>query len=86
MVVVYAMLMRSQGHAPLLWVIGVLVLAAGLATFGATRAAAFGPGALSISGVLLMMMGVLGVFSIGLPLLLAGVVAIVSAGRHLRRQ
>lgn len=86
MIVVYVMVMRSQGDSPLLWVVGVLVLAAGLAIYAAFPGAAFGPAALSAAGMLLVVMGVLGAFSIGLPLFAAGVAASVSAWRQLRRE
>jgi len=78
MAVVYVLIIRSQGNAPLLWVLAVLVLAAGFAAYGANARARLAPVSLAISGMLLLVMGVLGIFSIGLPLLIAGVIATAS--------
>jgi hypothetical protein len=81
--VVYVLLMRSQGDDPLPWVLAVLCVAAVLALSAASPGASLGPAALSVSGMLLILIGVLGIFSIGLPLLVAGVLATVSAWRRL---
>ena len=81
--VVYVLLIRSQGNDPLAWVLAVLGVAAALALYAASPGAGFGPAALSVSGMLLIVMGVFGIFSIGLPLLAAGVLATVSAWRRL---
>jgi hypothetical protein len=78
MALVYVLIMRSQGNSPLLWVLAVLAIAAGLASYGANVRARLAPVSLAISGMLLIVMGVLGIFSIGLPLLVAGVIATVS--------
>ena len=81
--VVYVSLMRSQGDDPLAWVLAVLGVAAVLALYAASPGASLGPAALSVSGMLLILFGVLGIFSIGLPLLVAGVLTTVSAWRRL---
>lgn len=78
MAVLYVLIMRSQGNSPLPWVLAVLALAAGLALYGANARARLAPVSLAIAGLLLIVMGVLGIFSIGLPLLIAGVIATVS--------
>ena len=78
MAVVYVVIIRSQGNSPLPWVLAVLALAAGFATYGANARARFAPVSLAIAGMLLIVMGVLGIFSIGLPLLVAGLIATVS--------
>ena len=84
MLVVYVVVMNEQGDTPLVWVLAVLGVAAALAVYSANPAAAFGPAALSAAAFLLIVMGVLGLFSIGLPLLVAGVMAAVSAWRQSR--
>jgi hypothetical protein len=80
MSVVYVLLISSQGNDPLPWVLGV---AAALALYASAPGASLGPAALSVSGMLLIVIGVLSILSIGLPLLVAGVVATVSARRRL---
>ncbi len=79
MAVVYVLLIRSQGNSPLPWVLALLGIAVGLAAYAAHPRAAFGPAALAVAGVVLVMMGCLGIFSIGVPLLVAGTIAIVSS-------
>lgn len=78
MAVAYVRIIKSQGNSPLLWVLAVLALAAGLAVYAANARARLAPVSLAIAGMLLLVMGVLGIFSIGLPLLIAGAIATAS--------
>lgn len=77
----YARLMRSQGDSPLLWVLAILLSAAVLAGYAASRSAPRRVEAIAASGVVLMSLGFLAMFSIGLPILLAGVVAVAFAAQ-----
>ena len=78
MTAVYVSVMRAQGDTPLLWVLAILVLGVLLALYGALvgvparRVALFGGGAV------LVVLGVLAIFSIGFPLLLGGVALLVA--------
>lgn len=83
MAVVYVAVIHSQGDSPTAWVIGALAIAAGLSGYAATPLAQLGPGALAVAGFVLVVVGVLGIFSIGLPLLAAGIAAIASSWRRL---
>ena len=78
MAVVYVLIIRSQGNSPLPWVLSVLAVATGLAAYAAKCRARFAPVSLAMAGILLLVIGVLGIFSIGLPLLVAGVIATMS--------
>jgi len=83
MTVVYVSIVDSQGNSPLPWVMGGLMLAAALSAYAGLPAAGLGPAALAVSGFLLIVLGVLGILSIGLPLLVAGIAATVSSRRRL---
>ncbi|MGQ0430987.1 MAG: hypothetical protein ACT452_01115 [Microthrixaceae bacterium] len=69
----YALLIDSQGDSSLLWVLVILGLAAALAAHGTRRSAIHRVGALVSAGLLLIGLGTIALFSIGLPLLVAGI-------------
>lgn len=71
----YGRLMDAEGDSPRAWFLGGLVLASVLAGYGAVRSAPRRAEVIAISGVVLMSLGVLAIFSIGLPILISGVVA-----------
>lgn len=77
----YARLMDSQGDSPLLWVLTILGLAAALAAYGTRRAVTRRAEALAASGMLLIALGTIALFSIGLPLLVAGISAVAFAAK-----
>ena len=83
MAVVYVLLVRSQGNSPRVWVLAAFALAVALAAYASSPRADLGPAALAVTGLLLVVIGVLGIFSIGPPLLVAGVIATVSGWRRL---
>ena len=72
----YVSRMHAQGDSPLAWFLGGLVVASVLAGYGAVRSAPRRVEAIAISGVVLILFGMLAMSSIGLPILIAGVVAI----------
>jgi len=78
---VYLWLIDQQGNSPAIWFVAGLAVAALLAGYGALRAAPGRRPVLIASGVLLAGLGLLGILTIGLPIVLAGLLAIVAATR-----
>jgi hypothetical protein len=76
---VYLWLIRVQGGQVVLWFIVGLAVAALLSMYGVRRAAPLRRLALAMSGVTLSVLGILGLLSIGFPLLVAGVLALIAA-------
>lgn len=81
----YARLTHARGDAPRAWFLLGLLTAAALAGYAAVRTAPRRGDAIAASGVLLILLGILGIFSIGLPVLLAGMAALAFAARHAER-
>jgi hypothetical protein len=79
--VVYIWLMHQQGDRPLAWVLGVLLGAAALTGYGARADSRHRRGALLVAGVVLTPLGILAILTIGAPILLAGVLCLISASR-----
>lgn len=77
----YVRLMDSQGDSPRAWFLGGLVLAAALAAYAAIRSVPRRAEAIAVSGVVLVTFGMLGLFSIGFPILIAGIIAIAFAAK-----
>lgn len=75
----YLRLIDSQGNEPVAWFVVGLVLAAAAACYGAWRDAPQRGSALNASGIILVVLGLLGLMSVGLPLLIAGVIAFYAA-------
>jgi hypothetical protein len=81
MLVVYVQIMREQDDSPQVWVLAVLGGSALLAGYGALRTSRLRTAALATSGMALVLLGLLAILSIGFPILLAGVAALVAAAR-----
>jgi hypothetical protein len=79
--VLYVGIIRAQSDQPAWWFLTALVLGAGAAAYGASAAAPHRRTALLVAGLLLVPMGVLGILSIGLPVLLAGALCLAAAAR-----
>ncbi|WP_182898936.1 hypothetical protein [Microbispora sp. H10830] len=77
----YVGFVAQQDGQVLAWLLGALALAALLAIYSAIRTALWRGLALTVSGVILTVVGILGILSIGLPILVAGVLALVGAAR-----
>lgn len=77
----YVRLLDSQGDSPRLWFLGGMILAAALAAYAAFRSVPRRAEAIAVSGLVLFAFGILGLFSIGFPILVAGVVAIAFAAK-----
>jgi hypothetical protein len=78
---VYLWLVHQDGNPPAIWFAAGLAVAGLLAGYGALRT---GPGrrpALIASGVLQLGLGLVGILTIGLPIILGGLLAVVAAGR-----
>jgi hypothetical protein len=74
--------MRAEGDTPVLWFLSGLVIAVILLGYGAHRDAGRRRPALTLAGVDLLGLGILALASIGFPLVCAGVLALISAGRE----
>lgn len=79
MIVVYAWLLAAEGDTPVLWYLVALVVATVLTGYGALLTAPRRRTALITAGVLMVVLGLLGIFSIGAPILIAGVLALAAA-------
>jgi hypothetical protein len=80
--VVYLLIMRAEGDTPAWWFLSGLIIAVVLLAYGAHRDAGRRRPALTLAGADLLGLGFLALLSIGLPLLCAGVLALISAGRE----
>lgn len=78
----YAAIMLGQDDQPRAWVLVALIGAATLAAIGAPTGFRRRRVALLVAGAMLGLLGLLAIFSIGLPILAAGVLAIVAAVRQ----
>lgn len=77
----YLLIMRAEGDTPALWFLTGLVIAVILLGYGANRGAGRRRAALILAGVDLLGLGIVGLASIGFPLVCAGVLALIGAGR-----
>ena len=78
----YLLVMRAQEDTPALWFLTGLVIAVILLGYSSNRDAGRRRPALTLAGVDLLGLGIVGLASIGFPLVCAGVLALVSAGRE----
>jgi uncharacterized BrkB/YihY/UPF0761 family membrane protein len=78
--VVYVWLMRQEKDQPVGWFLGGLVLSVLLCGYGSARVP-LRRSALAAAGGIMVMIGTLGILSIGLPVLVAGIVALLAAAR-----
>jgi hypothetical protein len=77
----YLHLINEQGNEPAMWFPIGLAVAAVTALYAARRQSLRRAGALRLSAAMLIVLGVLALWSVGLPLLIAGVVALYAADR-----
>jgi len=78
--VVYVWLMRQENDQPVAWFLGGLVLSVLLCGYGSARVP-LRRTALAAAGGIMVVIGWLGIFSIGLPVLIAGIAALLAAAR-----
>ncbi len=81
MAIGYVALMDAQGDSPRVWFLGGLLSAAALAAYASVRSVPRRAEVIVVSGAVLVALGILGMFSIGLPILVAGVVALAFAAK-----
>lgn len=79
--IAYVALMDAQGDSPRVWFLGGLLSAAALAAYASVCSVPRRAEAIAVSGAVMVALGILGMFSIGLPILVAGVVAIAFAAK-----
>jgi hypothetical protein len=82
MAAVYVVVMQGQDDRPLLWVLVLLVGGALASVYGAFRHAAHRRLVLIAAGAGLGLLGLLAILSIGLPILVAGGLALLAGSRH----
>lgn len=79
--VVYVSVIRQQGGEVAVWAVAFLVAGTAAAAYGSVQTSPHRRTALVAAAVLLVALGVLALLTIGLPILLAGVLCLVSAAR-----
>lgn len=82
MIGLYIGLISQEGGDVAVWFLAGLAAAALLSIYGVARAAPLRKLALAVSGVVMVVLGLLGILSIGFPILGAGVLALVAAARR----
>lgn len=85
MIVVYIGLVREQGGQVAAFFLGGMVPAAVLSAYAVARAVPLRRSALVVSGVVMTALGLLGILTIGLPIVVAGVLALVDAAGSTKR-
>jgi hypothetical protein len=78
---VYLWLIHQDGNSPAISFVAGLAVAALLAGYGAVRTAPGRRPALIASGVLQLGLGLIGILTIGFPIILGGLLAIIAAVR-----
>jgi len=76
----YVWLMRQENDQPAAWFLGGLVVSALLCVYGSARVP-MRRTALAIAGGIMTVLGAVGILSIGLPVLVAGILALMAAAR-----
>jgi hypothetical protein len=84
MMIVYLEVINDNGDDPAAWYLIALAVGALLAAYGSSRSAPGRVVVLVVSGLLLALLGFLGILTIGLPILIAGALAVIAAVRGRR--
>ncbi len=79
---VYLMVIRQQDGQPAVWAVAILVLGAAAAGYGSVRNAPYRRAALLSAACGLAALGLLAILTIGMPILLAGLLCLVAAVRQ----
>lgn len=82
MLIVYLRVIREQDGQPATWAVAILVLGAAAAGYGAVVAAPYRRAALLLAGCALAALGLLAILTIGMPILVAGVLCLAAAARQ----
>jgi hypothetical protein len=81
MIGVYVWLIRQEDGEIAVWFVAGLGAAAVLAIYGGVRTRPWRVGALTTAGIVMLVLGVFGILSIGLPIIAAGVLTMIAASR-----
>jgi hypothetical protein len=81
MLVAYLLLLHAQDDSPAVWAVAVLVVAVAGTAYATSRGATHRRPVLVLCAVLLVALGLLAILSIGLPILLAGLLCVAAAAR-----
>ena len=82
MLVVYLWIIRQQDEgAPAAWAVVALLIGAVAAGLGTVLAAPYRGACLGLAAAVLILVGLLAIFTIGLPILVAGMLCIVAVWR-----
>ena len=76
----YVWLIRQENDQAAAWFLGGLVVSILLCVYGSARVP-MRRSALAVAGGIMTVLGTLGILSIGLPVLVAGIVALIAAAR-----
>jgi hypothetical protein len=79
MVIVYLEIIGNQGNSPAWWFVALMLIASALAAYGSLGNRDHRLPALALSAFLFVGLGFLSIFTIGLPIMLAAVLAGVGA-------
>jgi hypothetical protein len=82
MVLAYLEVVRQQDGDPAAWAVAALLLGGGAASYGAVWRSPYRRTPLVAAGVVLLGVGLLAILSIGLPIMVAGALCLVAAGRR----
>jgi hypothetical protein len=82
MIIVYIAVANSQDNEPLAWVVLLLALGSVLAAYGSWRDAPRRKFTLTVAAAGLLALGVLAILTIGVPILVAGALALWAAQRE----
>ncbi|HEX8631858.1 MAG TPA: hypothetical protein VF755_27170 [Catenuloplanes sp.] len=82
MIGAYVAVIGQEGGQVAIWFLAGLAVAALLSIYGVVRAAPRRRLALAVSGVTMAVLGLVSILSIGVPILGAGVLSLVAAGRQ----
>jgi len=77
----YVVLVQAQGNPVAIWFLAGLIGAAVVSGYGTVRTAPRREIALIAAGVVLTGLGLVGILTIGLPVVCAGILTLVAAGR-----
>ena len=81
----YLVLMRAEADRPVAWVAAALGAGAATAAYGSVGSAGYRTWALAAAAAVLGVVGMLAIFSVGLPVLVAGVLCLAGAARATSR-
>ena len=84
MLFVYLWIIMRQGSNPVYWFVGALLVGAATAGYGVATVSSHRAAALFLAGFVLFVAGVLAIWSIGFPILLAGSLCFFAAARSRR--